>query len=55
MTLKEHGGASILVGNDLEKIKEGYRQILEKPIHPHSPPLWDGNTAERILDVLLNH
>ena len=55
MTLKEHGGASILVGNDIEKIKEGYRQILEKPIHPHSPPLWDGKTAERILDVLLKH
>jgi UDP-N-acetylglucosamine 2-epimerase (non-hydrolysing) len=53
MTLKEHGGASILVGNDIEKIKEGYRQILEKPISPHSPPLWDGKTAERILDILL--
>jgi len=53
MTLKEHGGASILVGNDIDKIKEGYRQIFEKPISPHSPPLWDGKTAERILNVLL--
>lgn len=55
MTLKEHGGASILVGNNIEKIKDGYKYILEKPINPYRPPLWDGQTALRILDVLLNH
>jgi len=55
MTLKEHGGASILVGNNIEKIKDGYKYILEKPINPYRPPLWDGQTALRILDVLLKH
>jgi len=54
MTLREHGGASILVGNDIEKIKEGFRQILEKPILPHHPSLWDGKTADRILKVLID-
>jgi UDP-N-acetylglucosamine 2-epimerase (non-hydrolysing) len=53
MTLKEHGGASVLVGNSIDKIKKGYAQILEKPITPYRPPLWDGNTANRILNVLL--
>lgn len=55
MTLKQYGGASILVGNDIEKIKEGFQQILQKPIYPHRPPLWDGQTATRILNVLLSY
>jgi len=55
MTLREHGGASILVGNDIGKIKEGYHQMLKKPISSFKPPLWDGKTAIRILDVLLKH
>lgn len=53
LTLKEYGGASILVGNDVGKIKEGYRQIFDKQISPYRPPLWDGKTADRILDIIL--
>lgn len=55
MTLKENGGASILVGNDMKKIIEGYNQILNNPTFPHRPPLWDGRTAERILRILINY
>jgi len=53
VTLLEHGGASILVGNDIEKIRKEYYSIISQKISPKSPELWDGNTSERILEVLL--
>ena len=53
VTLTEHGGVSVLVGNDLEKIRAGYAAMKDKPRHPHAPPLWDGRTAERILEALV--
>ena len=53
VTLQEHGGASILVGNDINLIKKAYHQAVTHPATPSRPPLWDGNTAERCLEAIL--
>jgi len=53
ITLYEHGGASVLVGNNVARIREEYRKALKKPRHPVRPELWDGHTAERCLEGIL--
>ncbi len=53
ITLKEHGGASILVGNDVEKIRSAYRETLNSQRSPQRPEFWDGQTAKRIVEELL--
>jgi UDP-N-acetylglucosamine 2-epimerase (non-hydrolysing) len=53
ITLSEHGGASVLVGNNIDLIREEYKKAIKKPRHPVSPELWDGHTAERCLDAIL--
>ena len=55
VTLKEHGGVSLLVGNDVEKIRAGYREALGFPRTPVRPELWDGHTAERCLEAILGY
>jgi len=54
VTLREHGGASILVGNNIERIRKEYYAALENPGKPVRPELWDGNTAERCLMAILD-
>jgi UDP-N-acetylglucosamine 2-epimerase (non-hydrolysing) len=51
VTLQEHGGASVLVGNSIERIREAFRKTLTLERQPKSPPLWDGDTAKRIVEV----
>lgn len=53
ITLLEHGGASVLVGNNVERIREEYQNALEKPRKPVRPELWDGKTAGRCLDAII--
>ncbi len=52
VTLKEHGGASVLVGNNVVRIREEYRKMLTQDRRPVRPKLWDGKTAKRIVGTL---
>jgi UDP-N-acetylglucosamine 2-epimerase (non-hydrolysing) len=53
VTLQENGGASMLVGNNIERIRQELPKVLNKPRTPYRPPLWDGKTAERCLKAIL--
>ncbi len=49
VTLREHGGASVLVGNNVERIRQEFRNTLANGATPNIPELWDGHTADRIV------
>jgi len=53
VTLREHGGVSVLVGNDVARIRAEYRRARDLPHTPHRPPLWDGHAADRIVQAFL--
>ena len=55
ITLREHGGASVLVGNNIEKLRKEYQKSLNLERIPERPNLWDGNTAGRCLDAILSY
>jgi UDP-N-acetylglucosamine 2-epimerase (non-hydrolysing) len=55
VTLREHGGASVLTGNNIDRIRQEYHTALEKPGTPVRPELWDGHTAERCLRAILEY
>ena len=55
VTLKEHGGASVLVGNNIERIREEFNQTLSQTRKPERPELWDGHTAERCLKAIIDY
>ena len=55
ITLMENGGASILVGNAVEKIREAYKSQIDAARRPMRPELWDGHTAERIAKELVSY
>ena len=55
VTLREYGGASVLVGNDVERIRREYYATLKLDIKPGKPELWDGNTAGRCLSTILEY
>jgi UDP-N-acetylglucosamine 2-epimerase (non-hydrolysing) len=52
VTLKEHGGASVLVGNNVERIRTEYRSALQAGRIPQRPELWDGKTAGRCVEAI---
>ena len=52
VTLREHGGASVLVGNDIQKIRGEFSVAVSMPRSQHRPLMWDGHTAERIVECL---
>jgi UDP-N-acetylglucosamine 2-epimerase (non-hydrolysing) len=51
VTLREHGGASVLVGNNVERIRNEFRHTLASGAVPNRPELWDGHTADRIVEL----
>jgi UDP-N-acetylglucosamine 2-epimerase (non-hydrolysing) len=55
ITLREHGGASVLVGNNIERIRKEYLNTLKLNRTPERPELWDGNTAGRCLKSIINY
>ena len=55
VTLQEHGGASVLVGNNIDRIRFEYKIAVNKPCKPFRPDLWDGHTAERCLKAILEY
>jgi UDP-N-acetylglucosamine 2-epimerase (non-hydrolysing) len=54
VTLTEHGGVSVLVGNNVDRIRTEYLNILNTPSVAVEPELWDGRTAERCLNEILS-
>ena len=55
ITLVEHGGVSILVGNHVDKIREAFFSVIKQERKPERPELWDGHSAERCLEAILNY
>ena len=53
VTLQEHGGASVLVGNNVERIREEYQKAMATDRKAVRPELWDGHTAERCLAAII--
>lgn len=48
-------GTNQLIGTNLNKVKDAALKIIAgKTKSGTIPPLWDGHTAERIVDILLN-
>ena len=54
ITLREHGGASVLVGNNINRIREEYQNTLLSQRKPERPALWDGKTANRCLNAIID-
>jgi len=54
VTLREHGGASVLVGNNVERIRKEYQDTLKLQRTPRRPELWDGKTAMRCVQAIIN-
>jgi len=55
VTLREHGGASVLVGNNVERIHKEYKDTLAIKRRPSRPELWDGHTASRCIEAIVNY
>ncbi|KFZ44969.1 UDP-N-acetylglucosamine 2-epimerase [Smithella sp. SC_K08D17] len=55
ITLREHGGACVLVGNDVNMMRNEFNKALQQPRISNRPTRWDGRTAERCLNAILEY
>lgn len=53
VTLLEHGGPSVLVGNNVKMIRDEFGKTILSQRKPQRPELWDGHTAKRCLDKII--
>jgi len=54
ITLEENGGVNVLVGNDVNRLRQVFAAKRNQPRRVCQPPLWDGHTAERIVQAMVN-
>jgi len=52
VTLKEYGGAGVLVGNSVERIRHEFHAALGADRVPQRPEFWDGRTAIRCVTAI---
>jgi UDP-N-acetylglucosamine 2-epimerase (non-hydrolysing) len=45
----------VLVGNNVERIRNEYKQTLAKDRQPSRPELWNGHTARRCMEAIVNY
>lgn len=55
VTLRQHGGASVLVGNNIDRIRNEFHKAFKLQRQPVRPELWDGLTAKRCLQSILEY
>ncbi len=53
ITLREYGGVSVLVGNDIEKLHKEFVYTMKSDRKPKQPELWDGHTAPRCILAII--
>jgi UDP-N-acetylglucosamine 2-epimerase (non-hydrolysing) len=53
ITLRENGGVSLLAGNEPNRILACVDAVWGTAKQAHRPALWDGHTAERVVDAIL--
>jgi len=55
VTLLENKGVSVLVGTDICEIKNNLKKVVNDSVYAKRPQYWDGQTAPRCLQAILDY